>query len=626
MIREIEEERCSLDSPAPVRLYDQISISCDNQPAIRSPGKTMFLKFMLAWLISANQVVVLCDSSEAHLFYHGQVYFRQAKAGFKGLPRQNGYYPVWTLIDVDYRDRGPDIPTDSRIWPFQTTSPNLDRWKAWSKQSGATLLGMPLWNVEELMAGYAFSFFSLLLSTSAMSFDRGSSLTVLRLYYSLRLHPRYNGFLSKLEQSLPLLDAPTLPTIGDNVIDAALEVLRERKKVVEAEMNGDPDDMDDGFTTSATDRDEDMADEAGQPPTLVITVDNALEILVDNAIEEFGFAPRDVYGGVFNPHGTRRKHAHVVENLDYTAMQKTVRFFSAKSGLDSITSRHVVVVFPRPHPTDSLLNDDRWAIDFKSIRIAKKATERMQLLQFEQLHEMFGLFHRIPASSTLAGWVFEAIVHRLFSGGWQSESVPQPIRMDLKGPENSPTFYTDSPSSADPSSSTPGTPSSPLRTHARDVTLVNLAPRQLSDVTLDDDRYYIPTATNNLLFDSFIIDVKGSASVISIFQMTTSEKHEGLHKGYRLIRKIVARVRRLLMKSYPDSAVTVTVAYFLVGPDVRSGYQWDMPIGWDENYRNNDHRGECFCLRIPVPGDIGTSCLFTPNLDRAESWLDIGSS
>ena len=260
----------------------------------------MFLKFMLAWLISANQVVVLCDSSEAHLFYHGQVYFRQAKAGFKGLPRQNGYYPVWTLIDVDYRDRGPDIPTDSRIWPFQTTSPNLDRWKAWSKQSGATLLGMPLWNVEELMAGYAFSFFSLLLSTSAMSFDRGSSLTVLRLYYSLRLHPRYNGFLSKLEQSLPLLDAPTLPTIGDNVIDAALEVLRERKKVVEAEMNGDPDDMDDGFTTSATDRDEDMADEAGQSPTLVITVDNALEILVDNAIEEFGFAPRDVYDGVFN--------------------------------------------------------------------------------------------------------------------------------------------------------------------------------------------------------------------------------------------------------------------------------------------------------------------------------------
>jgi len=94
MIREIEEERCSLDSPAPVRPYDQISILCDNQPAIRSPGKTMFLKFMLAWLISANQVVVLCDSYEAHLFYHGQVYSRQAEAGFKGLPRQKGYYPV----------------------------------------------------------------------------------------------------------------------------------------------------------------------------------------------------------------------------------------------------------------------------------------------------------------------------------------------------------------------------------------------------------------------------------------------------------------------------------------------------------------------------------------------------
>ena len=586
----------------------------------------MFLKLMLAWLISANQVVVLCDSSEAHLFYRGEVYFRPAKAGFKGLPRKDeGYYPVWTLIDVDYRNEGPDIPTDSRIWPIQTTSPNLNRWKGWSKQNGATLLGMPMWNVEELMKGYAFSLFSLLLSASAMSFDRGSSLTVLRLCYSLHLHPEYHDFRSELEQSLPPPDASTPSTTDDNAIDAALGVLREREKVVEAEKNEDPD-MGDGFTTSAIDRDEDMADEAGQPLTPVSTVDNALKILVDNAIEEFGFAPHDVYGGVFEPHNTRLQHAHAVENLDHIAMQATVRFSSQKSGLDSTTSHHVVVVFPRPHPTDSLLNHDRWAIDFKSIRIAKKVMEWMQLLQFEHLQEMFGLFHKIPASSTLAGWVFEAIVHRLFSGGWQSKSVSQPIRMDRKGPEGSPVFYTDSSSSADPSSSTPGTPSSPLRAHARAVTFVDFAPRQLSDVTLENNKYYIPTAFNNPLFDSFIVDVEGSASVISIFQMTTSEKHEGLHKGYPLIRKIMARVRQLLTKSYPDSTVTVTVAYFLVGPDGGSGYQWHMPIGWDENYKNNDHRGECFCIRILVPGDSGTPCLFTPNLDRAESWLDIGSS
>lgn len=52
-----------------------------------------------------------------------------------------------------------------------------------------------------------------------------------------------------------------------------------------------------------------MVDEVGQPPALVRTVDNALKILVHNATEEFGFAPRDVYDGVFQLYETRDKHS-----------------------------------------------------------------------------------------------------------------------------------------------------------------------------------------------------------------------------------------------------------------------------------------------------------------------------
>ena len=179
---------------------------------------------------------------------------------------------------------------------------------------------MPLWNVEELVGGYAFSFF-LLLSASAMSFDRGSSLTVLHLCYSLHLHPEYNRFRSELEKYLPLPDAPTPSTTDDKAIDAALEVLREGENVIEAEKNVNPDDMGNDPTAPATDRDEDMVDEAGQPLAPVSTMDNALEILVDNAIEEFGFAPRDMYDGVFKLHNTRLQHANAVETLDYTELQ-----------------------------------------------------------------------------------------------------------------------------------------------------------------------------------------------------------------------------------------------------------------------------------------------------------------
>jgi len=49
-------------------------------------GKTMFLKFMLARLISARQVVLLYITSKVFLFYHDKVYSRPTRDGFRGLP------------------------------------------------------------------------------------------------------------------------------------------------------------------------------------------------------------------------------------------------------------------------------------------------------------------------------------------------------------------------------------------------------------------------------------------------------------------------------------------------------------------------------------------------------------
>ena len=112
---------------------------------ICSPGKTTFPKFMLVWLLSARQVVLLCDSSVVFLFYRCQVYSRSLKSGFDDLPTRLGtsYCPVWALIDTDDNDRGPPFTSHSNIWPIQTSSPNSVRWKSWSKQNRAATLGMP---------------------------------------------------------------------------------------------------------------------------------------------------------------------------------------------------------------------------------------------------------------------------------------------------------------------------------------------------------------------------------------------------------------------------------------------------------------------------------------------------
>jgi hypothetical protein len=116
---------------------------------------------MLVQLISADQVVLLYDTSETYLFYSGEVYEQPRQSGFKNLPENHRpHFPVWALIDMDFGDRGPPITSSSDIWPVQASS-NSVQWKSWSKQFGAAELGMPLWNMEELMKGYVSSFFSL---------------------------------------------------------------------------------------------------------------------------------------------------------------------------------------------------------------------------------------------------------------------------------------------------------------------------------------------------------------------------------------------------------------------------------------------------------------------------------
>ena len=130
---------------------------------IHSPGKTTFLKFMLARLIQAGQVVLLCDASRTHLFYKGQAYSRSTVPNFDNFPihLKMPYYPVWALTYVGHGNTESPISATRSIWPVQTPPLNPTRWKSWRRQNGAALLGMPIWDMKELMKGYVFSLFSL---------------------------------------------------------------------------------------------------------------------------------------------------------------------------------------------------------------------------------------------------------------------------------------------------------------------------------------------------------------------------------------------------------------------------------------------------------------------------------
>ena len=114
---------------------------------------------MLARLLSAHQVALLVKTTYAYLFYQGKVYRRSAKLAFWDLPKnpKHEYCPILGLIDVDHKDRGPNLERGVNVWPIQVSSPNPRLWKHWVRQNEAATLGMPLWSTEELMRGYVFS-------------------------------------------------------------------------------------------------------------------------------------------------------------------------------------------------------------------------------------------------------------------------------------------------------------------------------------------------------------------------------------------------------------------------------------------------------------------------------------
>lgn len=222
------------------------------------------------------------------------------------------------------------------------------------------------------------------------------------------IHENVDEFLSTKENVVEFL--PTENThqflSTDVNVRAALNVVRgkpydefEKGKEVE----GGEDDMgdkdakdDDGDDSGGDDGGVGMADEAGKPQHSV----DPFKILLQNAIEEFGFAPRDVYDGVFDLPTARAKHNAAVWQLDHLALKSLVRKFTNDRELSGI-SHHVVAV----HPFQDPQGIDGWQMGFKSVRIGEKVARLMRFVEKQHLRDLYKEFHKSSETTTLAGWV-----------------------------------------------------------------------------------------------------------------------------------------------------------------------------------------------------------------------------
>ena len=343
--------------------------------------------------------------------------------------------------------------------------------------------------------------------------DKGPSLTALHLCCSLLLQRRYTSFRSTLQNFLPLGDSLPPHTVGNEDIDAVLEVLQteRRRKEAEEEEEGYAAVVAEALAAVGNDSGGVPMDEdeiaVSAPGQVRDPADDAFEVLVRNATEEFGFAPRDVYGGVFALPKTKIRHIAEVGKADYSKLKELVDALSDR-GMDNF-SRHVVAVKPRY----CSLEYDYLEIDFKSTRIARQVTDVMWLKEGNHLRDTYALLRDFPGSSCLAGSFFEAIAHRVLR---QKHIQPIPMVSDNHNP---PTFSTHG---------TPLAPPTPPRDYPEASNRVDLV-HGLSGVTSSSAKYYVPTSTTNPLFDSFTIDIDADkcTAVISVFQIRALQGREG---------------------------------------------------------------------------------------------------
>ncbi|KAI0764753.1 hypothetical protein C8Q74DRAFT_1449937 [Fomes fomentarius] len=513
---------------------DSGGVIITGQPGV---GKSMFLKYMLARLLSEKQVVVFYTISGIHLFYQGAVYYHSetpdAMEAINNLPyhTQSTFSP-WMLVDMDLEVREPRIDDVPSVWPILASSPNRKRWQCWAKQLDGVMWGMDVWTKEELMCG-------------------------------LRLHPIYERFVAELKTAWPPKQEQTQVNASPPV-HRAVNFLESVKNAIAAR--------------AATGDEEDYSIMADATPLSVDTVDGALETLVDHAIIEIGHAPRDVYKAVFS---WRDSTKNGLPNLSFETLCGVVTSFHNSR---SLNDDRVIAVRPR---SDQGPDDDGWEVVFVSDRVAYQIMECVKFEDQQEIQTGYKHYAMWPESSRFAGWIFELYAHRFLSGEFNGVL---PGRLLMATDDCDPPCFTFDPLGHD----LPAPTGALLR---RERIIVDLS-QSLEGVVLPGTRYYQPRA-HNPLFDSFIIkyDEQQNSAVITFFQMTKESHHTSAKDGYPIIRNIMKHVRALFEVKVK---VNVTVEYVLVCPSPVQKRTWQMPVGWNTSTTVQDHRGEAYCLHLSV--------------------------
>jgi len=333
-------------------------------------------------------------------------------------------------------------------------------------------------------------------------------------------------------------------------------------------------------------------------PGMSFTPENAIICLLDAGIGHFGYSARDVYGAVFNYKSIIEDHMEAFD-IQYPELLAAVTALAKNNSPKHKIANRILAISPVDGEPFVKV---KWRVNFKSNWIARSVLRKLGQVQDFEVRQRMSDLGRIPQANLMAGWFFEAIVHRTIAetegGFWTLVHMPFAV-MD------SPQFFMSQ-------DATPCVPDDAQFSKAKREVFELKSINDLS-THLKDKTYYIPVDTNFSLFNAFTIDFDYStnSAVLWILQITTSQSRGGSSIGYRKIREIIAILKdELREQSPPRKKVKATedvtpepvkVHYLLIVPKIDGLHlKWQFPSGWDTSYGKNDHRGDVYCLEVPV--------------------------
>ncbi|KAG6818092.1 hypothetical protein H0H93_006800, partial [Arthromyces matolae] len=339
--------------------------------------KTYFLFYLLLQSLRNREAVVFYfkETQFTYLFlpggegYHVYKPLHFIQPLCMHLPQYEDHF-IWSLMEV--QPTQPTLPSFVYFpssFPILVTSQKEALYKHLIKKREALIYEMPHWNSDELLKW-------------------------------LQLSVEYSAFSKQLEAILPDLTIRHPVVDSNDAIQTAYKILRRH---IEDAWDAN---ADDALPSTSND-------------ILIMSVEDALRRLIENAVKLYGPLPQDVFRAVLvDPSGCLQEQENSLSVLTLAMLEEIFDEFRRHNSISAQGPLIICVQSVRGFQSSDFLQ-----VSFKSESIAKRALQQMHNLPLSQIKEGFKRFsyfmtagvlrHYSKASSILAGQFFELLAHRV---------------------------------------------------------------------------------------------------------------------------------------------------------------------------------------------------------------------